>query len=51
MSQGDVSVFWSSPIAISLWILVLVVMALGSVGRLWKRAFTSSEKAVLTEGD
>lgn len=51
MSQGDVSVFWSSPIAIGLWVLVLVVMALGSVGRLWKRLFATSERGALTDGD
>jgi len=37
MSQGDVSVFWSSPIAIGIWVLVVLVMAIGSMARLWKR--------------
>jgi putative tricarboxylic transport membrane protein len=50
MTQGDLSVFWSSPITIGIWTLVLVVMALGSMTRLWKRVFASSGSGA-TEAD
>jgi putative tricarboxylic transport membrane protein len=50
MTQGDVSVFWSSPIAIGLWTLVFIVMTLGSLSRLWKRVFASSGRG-LTEAE
>jgi putative tricarboxylic transport membrane protein len=39
MSQGDISVFYSSPIAIAIWILVLIVMTLSSQRALLKRLF------------
>lgn len=39
MSQGDLLVFWSSPIAIGIWSLVLIVVLLGGMSRLWKRVF------------
>lgn len=42
MSQGDVSVFWSSPIAIGLWSIVLVVMALSSIAHLRNRILLSA---------
>lgn len=48
MTQGDVSVFWSSPIAIGLWILVFIVMTLGGAVRLWRRVFASGGRG-LTE--
>ena len=37
MSLGEVSVFYSSPIAIAIWICVLIVMTLGFWGRVVKR--------------
>jgi putative tricarboxylic transport membrane protein len=39
MSRGDISVFYSSPIAIAIWILVLIVMTLSSQRALLKRLF------------
>jgi putative tricarboxylic transport membrane protein len=39
MSQGDLSVFWSSPIAIGIWSLVFLVVMLGGMSRMWKRVF------------
>jgi putative tricarboxylic transport membrane protein len=44
MSQGDLSVFWSSPIAIGIWSLVLAVIALGGLTRLWKQVFPPGER-------
>jgi putative tricarboxylic transport membrane protein len=44
MSQGDLSVFWSSPIAIGIWSLVFIVIALGGMTRLWKRVFAAGER-------
>ena len=43
MSQGDLSVFWSSPISIGIWSLLFVVIALSTMTRLWKRVFPSGE--------
>jgi TctA family transporter len=39
MSQGDLSVFWSSPIAIGIWSLIFLVVMLGGMSRMWKRVF------------
>jgi putative tricarboxylic transport membrane protein len=44
MSQGDLSVFWSSPIAIGIWSLVFIVIALGGMTRLWKRVVAAGER-------
>jgi putative tricarboxylic transport membrane protein len=41
MSQGDISVFYTSPIAIAIWILVLIVMTLSSQRALLKKLFGS----------
>ncbi|MCZ8312680.1 MAG: tripartite tricarboxylate transporter permease [Rhodospirillales bacterium] len=43
MSQGDLSVFWSSPITIGIWSVVFIVVALGGMSRLWKRIFPPGE--------
>jgi len=51
MSQGDISVFWSSPIALGIWVVVVLVMAIGSMTRLWKHLFTPGERSALTEGE
>jgi putative tricarboxylic transport membrane protein len=39
MSRGDISVFFNSPFAIVVFILVLIVMTLGSLRALFKRIF------------
>ncbi len=44
MSQGDLSVFWSSPIAIGIWSAVLIVVALGGTTRLWRRFVPSGDQ-------
>lgn len=44
MSQGDLSVFWSSPIAIGIWSVVLIVVALGGTTRLWRRFVPSGDQ-------
>ena len=44
MSRGDISVFYSSPIAIAIWILVLIVMTLSSQRALLKRLFGDKDK-------
>ncbi len=43
MSQGDLSVFWGSPIAVGIWSVVFIVVALGLMSRLWKRIFLAGE--------
>lgn len=43
MSQGDLSVFWGSPIAVGIWSVVFIVVALGLMSRLWKRIFPAGE--------
>jgi putative tricarboxylic transport membrane protein len=44
MSQGDLSVFWSSPIAIGIWAIVIAFVALGGMTSLWKRIFPPGER-------
>lgn len=44
MSQGDLSVFWSSPIAIGIWSAVVIVVALGGTTRLWRRFVPSGDQ-------
>jgi len=39
MSRGDISVFYRSPIAVAIWILVLIVMTLGIQRKLLERLF------------
>ena len=45
MSQGDISVFYSSPIALVIWALVLVVMMAGSLYALLQRMFKAFRKS------
>jgi putative tricarboxylic transport membrane protein len=44
MSQGDLSVFWDSPISIGIWSLLFIVVALSGMMRLWKRNMPSGEQ-------
>ena len=44
MSQGDLSVFWDSPISIGIWSLLFIVVALSAMMRLWKRAIPPGEQ-------
>lgn len=44
MSQGDLSVFWDSPISIGIWSLLFIVVALSGMMRLWKRTLPSGEQ-------
>jgi putative tricarboxylic transport membrane protein len=37
MSQGDVSVFYSSPIALTVWVFVIFVMTLGVQKMIFRR--------------
>lgn len=39
LSSGDLSVFYSSPIALAIWILVLIVMAVGLSRNLYRKIF------------
>jgi TctA family transporter len=39
MSQGDTSVFYSTPIAVGLWILVALVMSASLLRKLLARLF------------
>jgi len=43
MSQGDLAVFWGCPIAVGIWSVVFIVVALGLMSRLWKRIFPAGE--------
>jgi putative tricarboxylic transport membrane protein len=44
MSQGNLSVFWDSPISIGIWSLLFIVVALSGMMRLWKRTLPSGEQ-------
>jgi putative tricarboxylic transport membrane protein len=47
MSLGEVSVFYSSPIAIFIWILVLLVLSLGTLRKLFGRLFGMKTKPLI----
>jgi putative tricarboxylic transport membrane protein len=51
MSLGDISVFYRSPIAVSIWILVAIVMTLGVQRALLKRLFRVKVKKLQIEVD
>lgn len=44
MSQGDISVFYSSPIAVAIWVLVFIAMTLGILQAALKRLFGKKRK-------
>jgi putative tricarboxylic transport membrane protein len=44
MSQGDLSVFWSGPIALGIWGLIFAVIAFGGMTRVWKRVFAPGDR-------
>jgi putative tricarboxylic transport membrane protein len=44
MSQGDLSVFWDSPISIGIWSVLFIVVVFSGVMRLWKRVFPPGEQ-------
>ena len=44
MSQGDISVFYSSPIALAIWVLVLVAMTAGGLYAFLRRLFPAFKK-------
>lgn len=44
MSQGDLSVFYNSPIAVTIWILVAIVMTPGIWRALFKRPLAGIAK-------
>lgn len=44
MTQGDLSVFWDSPISIGIWGAVLLVIALAGISRLSKRFLVAGER-------
>ena len=49
MSVGDISVFYSSPIAIAIWILVLLVMTGGLQRALFEKVFGIKRKRIMIE--
>lgn len=49
MSQGDVSVFYTSPIAVAIWILVAAVMVMGSLRRLLAKLLGFKAKKIVLE--
>ena len=49
MSQGDISVFYSTPIAVGLWILVAIVMSAGTLRKLLRRLFGWKASKVILE--
>jgi putative tricarboxylic transport membrane protein len=50
MSLGEVSVFYSSPIALFIWVLVLLVLCLNPLAKLWGRLFGIKTKPIVAGG-
>ena len=49
MSLGDISVFYTSPLAIGIWALVLLVLLLGPIQYLLSKAFGMKFKKIIPE--
>ena len=49
MSLGEISVFYTSPIAIAIWLLVLVVLLLEPLRQLFARALGIKVKKIIPE--
>ena len=49
MSLGEISVFYTSPIAIAIWVLVLVVLLLEPLRQLFARALGIKVKKIIPE--
>ena len=51
MSLGELSVFYSSPIAITIWVLVLLILSIGIQRALIERVFKVRFKKVVLESN
>jgi TctA family transporter len=49
MSLGDISVFYTSPLAIGIWALVLLVLLLGPIQYILSKAFGMKFKKIIPE--